>query len=52
MGILQGMCDECEKIDVIKPNKLLKNCKNKQFYFMHSFEVVNFYDVMSIKYIC
>jgi len=36
-----------EKIDVIKPNKLLKNCENKQFYFMHSFEVVNFHDVMS-----
>jgi len=34
-------------IDVIKPNKLLKNCKDKQFYFMHSFEMVNFHDVAS-----
>lgn len=34
-------------IDVIRPNKLLKNCKDKQFYFMHSFEMVNSHDVAS-----
>lgn len=36
-----------EKIDVIKPNKLLKGCENEEFYFMHSYEMVNFHDVIS-----
>lgn len=36
-----------EKIDVIKPNRLLKNCEDKEFYFMHSFEMVNFHDVVA-----
>lgn len=36
-----------EKIDVIRSNPLLENCENKEFYFMHSFEMVNFHDVVS-----
>jgi imidazole glycerol-phosphate synthase subunit HisH len=36
-----------EKIDVVKANKLLENCENQEFYFMHSYEMVNCHDVMS-----
>lgn len=36
-----------KNIDVIKPNELLKGCHNEQFYFMHSYELVNFHDVTS-----
>ena len=36
-----------EKIDIIKPNKLLEGCEDKEFYFMHSYEMANFHDVMS-----
>ena len=35
------------KIDVINPNKLLKDLENEKFYFMHSYEVVNFHDVIA-----
>ncbi len=35
------------KIDIIKPNSLLKGLENEEFYFMHSYEVVNFHDVLS-----
>lgn len=35
------------KIDVIKSNKLLNGLENEEFYFMHSYEVVNFHDVVS-----
>jgi len=35
------------KIDVIKPNKLLIGLEDEEFYFMHSYEVVNFHDVLS-----
>jgi len=35
------------KIDVIKSNKLLSTIENEEFYFMHSYEVVNFHDVVS-----
>lgn len=34
-------------IDVIKPNKLLNGLESEEFYFMHSYEVVNFHDVSS-----
>ena len=36
-----------QKIDVVKSNKLLMNCEGKEFYFMHSFELVNCLDVAS-----
>ncbi len=34
-------------IDVIKTNPLLVGLENEEFYFMHSYEVVNFHDVIS-----
>lgn len=34
-------------IEVVKPNKLLVGLENEEFYFMHSYEVVNFHDVMA-----
>lgn len=34
-------------IDIIKSNKLLKGLEDEEFYFMHSFEMVNFHDVTS-----
>ncbi len=36
------------KIDVIKPNKLLDGLENEEFYFMHSYEVVNYTDIASL----
>lgn len=36
------------KIEVIKPNKLLDGLENKEFYFMHSYEVVNYTDISSL----
>lgn len=35
------------KIDIIKPNALLKDLENEEFYFMHSYEMINFHDVSS-----
>jgi len=35
------------KIDIVKTNKLLDGLENEEFYFMHSYEVVNFHDVIS-----
>jgi len=35
------------KIDIIKPNQLLNGLEDEEFYFMHSYEVVNFHDVLS-----
>ncbi|NOR57101.1 MAG: imidazole glycerol phosphate synthase subunit HisH [Sulfurimonas sp.] len=35
------------KIDVIKSNKLLNGLEDEEFYFMHSYELVNFHDVLS-----
>lgn len=34
-------------IEVVKSNQLLKGLENEEFYFMHSYEVVNFHDVIS-----
>jgi len=36
------------KIRVIKPNKLLEGLNNKEFYFMHSYEMINFTDISSL----
>ena len=36
------------KIDVIKTNKLLKDLENEEFYFMHSYEVVNYTNIVSL----
>ena len=35
------------KIDIIKENKILEGLENDEFYFMHSYTVVNFHDVTS-----
>ena len=35
-------------IEVIKNNDILKGLENEEFYFMHSFEVVNYTDVASL----
>lgn len=34
-------------IEVIKQNALLSGLENEEFYFMHSYEVVNFHDILS-----
>lgn len=36
------------KIQVIKENKLLSNLENEEFYFMHSYEVVNYTNIISL----
>ena len=35
-------------IDMIEPNKLLYGLENEEFYFMHSFEVVNYTNITSL----
>ncbi len=35
-------------LKVVKPNKLLKNIEHEEFYFMHSFEVVNYTDITAL----
>jgi imidazole glycerol phosphate synthase glutamine amidotransferase subunit len=35
-------------IEVIKPNALLRGIENEMFYFMHSYEVVNYTDIASL----
>lgn len=35
-------------IDVIRSNKLLSGLENEEFYFMHSFEVVNYINITSL----
>lgn len=35
-------------IDVVKPNQLLAGIENEEFYFMHSYEVVNYTDITSL----
>jgi len=36
------------KIDVVNNNKLLKGLEEEEFYFMHSYEVVNYTDIISL----
>lgn len=36
------------EIEVINSNKLLKGLEEEEFYFMHSFEVVNYTDIVSL----
>lgn len=36
------------KIEVLKDNDLLKGIENEEFYFMHSFEVVNYTNILSL----
>lgn len=36
------------KINVIKTNKLLNGLENEEFYFMHSYEVVNYTNIVSL----
>ncbi|MGD9625708.1 MAG: imidazole glycerol phosphate synthase subunit HisH [Arcobacter sp.] len=36
------------KINVIKTNKLLSGLENEEFYFMHSYEVVNYTNIVSL----
>ena len=35
-------------IEVIKTNNILNGLENEEFYFMHSFEVVNYTDIISL----
>lgn len=35
-------------IEVVKPNKLLVGLENEEFYFMHSYEVVNYTNIASL----
>ena len=35
-------------IQVMKTNDILKGLENEEFYFMHSFEVVNYTDIISL----
>ena len=35
-------------IDVVRPNKLLAGIEKEEFYFMHSYEVVNYTDIASL----
>ena len=36
------------KIQVVNPNKLMKGLQDKEFYFMHSYEVVNYTDISAL----
>jgi len=36
------------KIDVVKSNKLLNGLENEEFYFMHSYEVVNYTNIVAL----
>jgi len=36
-------------IDVVKNNDILKGLEKEEFYFMHSFEVVNYTDIASLS---
>ena len=36
------------KIQVVNPNKLVKGLQDKEFYFMHSYEVVNYTDIVAL----
>jgi len=36
-------------IEVVKSNDLLKDIENEEFYFMHSYEVVNYTDITSLS---
>ena len=48
------LCDEkiphmgFQKIHVVNSNKLLEGVENDEFYFMHSYEVVNYTDVAAL----
>mgnify|MGYP006434378309 CR=1 FL=1 len=35
-------------VDIVQKNKLLKGLENEEFYFMHSFEVVNYTNITSL----
>jgi len=36
------------KIEVVKTNKILRNLEESEFYFMHSYEVINYTDISSL----
>lgn len=36
------------RINIINKNKLLKDLEDEEFYFMHSYEVVNYTDIVSL----
>jgi imidazole glycerol-phosphate synthase subunit HisH len=48
------LCDEkiphmgFQKIHVVNSNKLLEGVENDEFYFMHSYEVVNYTDIAAL----
>lgn len=36
------------RIELIKPNKLFNGLENEEFYFMHSYEMVNYTDIATL----
>lgn len=40
------------KIKVIKSNNLLTNLENDEFYFMHSYEMINYENIISLTEYC
>lgn len=36
------------RIDVVKPNQLLAGLENEEFYFMHSYEMVNYTNIIAL----
>ncbi|MFZ3051789.1 MAG: imidazole glycerol phosphate synthase subunit HisH [Sulfuricurvum sp.] len=36
------------RIDVVKPNQLLVGLENEEFYFMHSYEMVNYTNIIAL----
>ena len=39
-------------LDVVTPNKLLDHIEDKEFYFMHSYEVINYTNIVSLTNYC
>ena len=39
-----------KKIQVVNSNELLKGLENEEFYFMHSYEMVNYTDIAALTY--
>jgi len=40
------------RLNVINPNKLLNNIEEKEFYFMHSYEMINYTNIISLTDYC
>ena len=60
LGLISGECVKINtqgvlpnigwrKLDIIKNSRLLANIENESFYFMHSYEVINYTDCVSLS---